>query len=103
MQAQLRITARGITLGAGWRERILRKAGWLEKFHGRITSCSVVVEIPHKHHRKGRLCDVRVDVQVPRGVVVVRQAADSLGAALERAFEAAKERLEEYHGDRALA
>jgi ribosomal subunit interface protein len=78
------------------RERVAR----LERFHDRIVRCHVVVDMPHRHHRKGRLYAVRVDVTTPtREIVatrdppldhshedfnvVVRDAFDSIARQLE--------------------
>ena len=40
-------------------------AAKLEEFFSRITSCRVVVEAPHRHHKSGELFHVRIDLGVP--------------------------------------
>ena len=37
----------------------------LERYHGRINSCRVVIEAPHRRHRKGKIYHVGVEVSVP--------------------------------------
>ena len=50
----------------------------LQQFHKRITSCSVVVEAPHRHSRKGEVHHVRIDISVPgREIVVGREPEEN--------------------------
>ena len=53
--------------------RIREKAQELEQFYPRITGCHVFVEGPGRHHRKGKGAHfrVRIEVTVPRDVLVV--------------------------------
>jgi ribosome-associated translation inhibitor RaiA len=79
---------------------IRERAARLERFHDRIVRCHVVVDMPHRHHKKGRLYTVRIDVTTPTGEfvatrdpsrdhshedfnVVVRDAFDALSRQLE--------------------
>lgn len=72
----------------------------LERFHGRITSCRVVVEQPHRSRESNPSWEVRIDLHVPpQHVLVVRQPSreapakgDAIGT-VYAAFEAAKSRL----------
>lgn len=79
------------------RERIDR----LEKFHDHITSCSVVVEAPHRHGRKGKIYHVRVDITVPgREIVAGRtseedHAHEDVLVAIRDSFDAAQRQLED--------
>jgi cold shock CspA family protein/ribosome-associated translation inhibitor RaiA len=84
-------------------ERLIEeKAAWLERFCDRITSCRVVVEAPHRRHRRGNGYQVRIDLAVPGAEIVVRRdpplclADRDLRAAIGQAFDAARRRLEEY-------
>ena len=96
MQSPVQIAARGIVLNPWWRDRILHKAEKLEEYCDRITHCRVVVEERHKHSHKGRLYGVRIDVEVPGGLIVVSREPDPfLNAAIERAFDAAERKLED--------
>lgn len=96
-QTPIQIAARGIALNDWWKDRIIRKAWKFEELYGRVTSCRVVVEAPHKHHHKGRQYQVRIDVCVPRGVIVTRECDPFLNAAIERAFDAADRALRDRH------
>jgi len=37
----------------------------IEEFYGRIMSCRVVVELPHKSHAQGKLFHVNIDMSLP--------------------------------------
>jgi ribosome-associated translation inhibitor RaiA len=41
----------------GW---IRAQAAKLDTFYRRIVCCRVVVEVPHEHHRRGNLYNVRI-------------------------------------------
>lgn len=41
------------------------EAGKLDKYFDRITSCRVMVEAAHRHHRRGDPCHVRIELGVP--------------------------------------
>jgi cold shock CspA family protein len=46
----------------------------LETFCKQIMGCRVAVEVPHSHHRKGRLYHIRIDLTVPGSEIVVKHA-----------------------------
>ena len=52
--------------------RIREEAQKLETFFPRMTSCRVVVDAPHRHHKWGVLYHVTIELGVPAGPVVVR-------------------------------
>jgi cold shock CspA family protein/ribosome-associated translation inhibitor RaiA len=54
----------------GWIQEEARK---LDEFHGKITSCRVVVELPNRRRKAGNLYHVRVDLTVPGGEMVVKR------------------------------
>jgi cold shock CspA family protein/ribosome-associated translation inhibitor RaiA len=84
-------------IDAAVRERLER----LERFYGRITSCTVMVEAPHRHGHKGRVYHVGVDLTAPIGRVVVRRepeedrAHEDVYVAIRDSFNAAERRLED--------
>ncbi|MBI2360945.1 MAG: HPF/RaiA family ribosome-associated protein [Deltaproteobacteria bacterium] len=53
---------------------IREKAAKLESFYDRIMGCRVTVEAPHRHHRKGKRYNVRIDITVPGGELVINRA-----------------------------
>ena len=54
----------------GW---IQEEANKLDEFHGKITGCRVVVELPSRRRKAGNLYHVRVDLTVPGGEMVVKR------------------------------
>src|SRR5687767_6398132 len=69
MQLPFQITFRGLASSESI-ERVSRdKARRLERLHGRITSCHVIIEAPTRHHRKGGTFRVNVKLTVPGGEV----------------------------------
>jgi len=37
----------------------------IEEYYGRIMSCRVVVELPHKSHAQGKLFHINIDMSLP--------------------------------------
>lgn len=97
MQIPLQITIRDIEHSDALETHIRSKAEKLEEFFKHITSCRVVVEVPHKHHQQGKQFNVRLDIGVPGSEIVVnRDHAEDVYVALRDAFGAAKRQLEDY-------
>jgi ribosomal subunit interface protein len=96
MQIPLQITLRNIAKSAAVESAIRKRAGKLDRFHRRIVSCRVVVEIPSRHSHQGKEFVVRLDIKVPGGEIVVNHDHHvDLYAALHDAFHAAQRRLED--------
>lgn len=76
-------------------------AAKLARFRDRIVGCRVVVEVPHRHHRKGQLYSVRIDISVPGEDIIVDHqgrkdhAHEDPYVAVRDAFDAARRRLED--------
>jgi len=100
MQVALQIGFHGLTHSDAIEARVREKAAWLENFHDRIMTCRVMVELPHRHHHKGKLYNVRVDVTVPGTELVVNRAPGDNPAhadvyvAIRDAFDAMRRQLE---------
>ena len=73
MQTPLQITIRDIEHSDALETHIRDKAKKLEEFFERITSCRVIVEMPHKHHHQGKQFKVRIDIGVPGSEIVVNR------------------------------
>jgi cold shock CspA family protein len=80
----VQITCRNFEPNAPLEALIREEADNLDRFYPRLTSCHVLVEVPHRHHARGNLYHVRVDLVLPGGEIVVKRQA-SLRAGLERA------------------
>jgi cold shock CspA family protein len=81
---------------------IREKADWLDRFTSDIMSCRVVVEPAGKHHQRGNLIEVRIDLTVPgEEIVVTREPSEhteyrDFQVALRDAFDTTRRKLEEY-------
>ena len=102
MQKPLELTFRHMDSSPAMTDAIRERVENLERFSDNIVGCSVVVEAPHKHHRKGNLFHLRIDVTVPGKEIVVKRSADENHAhedpyvALRDAFDAVRRQLEDY-------
>jgi cold shock CspA family protein/ribosome-associated translation inhibitor RaiA len=84
-------------------ERHVReKSAKLERFFDRITGCHVTIEAPHRHHHKGRLYGVRIDLTVPGREIAVTHTGpqdhrhEDVRVAVADAFRAAARLLEDH-------
>jgi len=102
MQIPLDVTFRHMEPSAALDAAIREHVQKLEKICGDIIGCHVVVEAPHKHHRKGNLFHFRIDVTVPGKEIVVKRSPDGRHAhedayvALRDAFNSMRRQLEDY-------
>jgi len=114
------ITFRNMEPSAEVEDWVLEEIAKLEGYYGRILGCRVAVEIPHRHHVKGKQYHVRIRLTVPKREIVVKweptlgKNARHLGVleltkkwevnprhkklrqAINDAFRAAGRRLEDY-------
>jgi len=102
MQEPLRIAFRNLESSPAVEEQIRKRVAELERLFDRITACSVVVELHHRHQRHGALYHIRIDLIVPGREIVVRreppkhQAHEDLPVAIHDAFDAARRQLQDY-------
>ncbi|MEK7483328.1 MAG: HPF/RaiA family ribosome-associated protein [Planctomycetota bacterium] len=74
----------------------------LEKFFEHITDCRVIVEVPHKHHQKGKLFAIKIIINVPGKEIVSSRSPDQhhahedINISIRDAFDAVKRQLEDY-------
>lgn len=97
MQRPLQITIRDIPESEAIDAHIREKVEKLEQYYPHIVGCHVVVEMPHKHRHQGKLYNIRIEIKVPGGDVVInRDLAEDIYVALRDAFDAANRGLEDY-------
>jgi len=97
MQLPLQITVRGVEVGDAAETLIRQYAEKLDRYHDRIMGIRVMVEVPQRQMGEPIVHNVHIDITVPGGEVVVkRQAHPELHTAIQRAFEAARRRLQDY-------
>lgn len=75
------------------------RVAWLESFYPEINRCRIVIEIPHRHRRRGRSVHVRIELSVPGDDVIVNRAPvlrdRDAYVAVHHAFDIARRRLED--------
>lgn len=102
MNQPLRLAFRGMAPSPTVEARVREQAAELNQFYDRITSCHVVVETPHRHHRQGRLYAVRIALTVPGQTLVIgrepaqQHAHEDVYVAIRDAFDAARRQLEDH-------
>jgi cold shock CspA family protein/ribosome-associated translation inhibitor RaiA len=106
MQLPLQITYRHMDPSPALDARIRQLASRLERFSPQIMHCHVTVEAPHRHHRQGKLFDVRIDLTVPGHEIAIQRgsvadhAHEDAFVALRDAFRAARRKLQDYERER---
>lgn len=101
MQIPAQITFRHMTPSVAVEADIRSWIDKLEEYSQRITSCRVVVESPHQHHRQGQLYRVRVALDVPGEPIIGGRSSDEhhshedVYVAIRDAFRGVRRRLEE--------
>jgi ribosomal subunit interface protein len=102
MKLPLQVTFRNMDHSESIEANVRERASKLDQFFEHIMCCRVVVEASHRHHHKGNLYHVRIDMTVPRGELVVsrdpgqHQAHEDPYVAVRDAFNAARRQLENY-------
>jgi ribosomal subunit interface protein len=106
MQRPLEIRFRQMASSPAIEARIREKAAELERFSERITGCRVTVEKEHRHHHKGNLFRVRIEIDAPGKELAVTHtgprdhAHEDVYVAIRDAFNAAVRRLEDHVRER---
>lgn len=102
MQIPVQVTFRNMDPSPAVEARVRERAERLERFYDRLTACRVVVECHHRHHNKGNLYHVRVDLTVPDAELVASREPDQHHAyedvyvAVRDAFDAVTRQLQDH-------
>ena len=105
MQIPLEVTFHNMDQSEAVEANVRERVAKLERYFDRIIGCRVVIEAPHRHNRKGKIYEVRVDVSVPGREIVVNRngpknhAHEDVFVAVRDAFNAAARQLED-HADK---
>jgi cold shock CspA family protein/ribosome-associated translation inhibitor RaiA len=94
MQLPVQITFRNMEPSEAVEARIREEVAKLERFHDRIMGCRVIVEMPRKHPHHGKVYEVRVDLTLPGGELVVRPTPSVHGTARQLDVERETKSLE---------
>ena len=102
MDAPLELSFRNMDPSEAVEAKVRERVDKLETFFGRINACRVVVEAPHRHHRKGKIYHVRIEIGVPGRTLIVdrdpgkHHAHEDVYVAIRDAFDAARRQLEDH-------
>ncbi|MBN9118654.1 MAG: HPF/RaiA family ribosome-associated protein [Planctomycetes bacterium] len=102
MKLPLQVTFHNTDPLPGVEEIVRDRAARLDRYCDRITSCRVVIDVPHKRHQKGNQYQVRLNITVPGDEIAVtrvapdHEPAKGLPDAIKDAFGAADRLIEEY-------
>lgn len=102
MDVPLELSFRNMDPSDAVETRVRERVDKLETFFGRINSCRVVVEAPHRSRRKGKIYHVRIEIGVPGRTLVVdrdpgkHHAHEDVYVAVRDAFDAARRQLEDH-------
>ncbi|WED42670.1 HPF/RaiA family ribosome-associated protein [Legionella cardiaca] len=102
MKLPIQVIFRNMDHSAAAEEKARTLAEKLERYFDKIMSCRVVIESPHRHHHKGKLYHVRIDLTVPDAELVVSREPsehhehEDVYVAIRDAFNAIKKQLMTY-------
>ncbi len=102
----VQVTFRNMDSSEAVEANVREKAEKLERFSDHLMSCRIVIEAPHRHHHRGKLYHVRIDLGVVGGELVVAHerpldhAHEDVYVAIRDAFNAATRRLEDFERKR---
>jgi ribosomal subunit interface protein len=93
----VKIVIRDMESSPALEDHIRKKAEKLTHYCKRINAIHVVVEVPQKHKRQGKLFRVRIDLHVPgKDLVANRTLDEDVYVAIRDAFAALLRQLESY-------
>lgn len=93
----VKIVIRDIENSPALEQHLRKKAQKLSHYYNRIQDIHIVVEMPQKHKRNGKLFNVRIDLAVPgKELVVNRKLDEDVYVAVRDAFDALLRQLETY-------
>ena len=118
MELPVQITFRNLAHSEEVESFVREKATRLDSFYDRITSCRVMVELPHQRHRSSNLHHIRIELTVLGGELAISRKGTlqtaqnqavrvskaekahtsdkNLYVAIRVAFEAARRQLQDY-------
>jgi len=72
MTLPVQITYRNLQPSPAVTARVHSEVAKLDRYFSRITSCRVMIEAPHRHHKWGELFHIRLELGVPGAELVVK-------------------------------
>ncbi|OOG22975.1 30S ribosomal protein S30 [Thioalkalivibrio denitrificans] len=95
------LTFRNMDPSPAVEERVRTQIDKLGQFHDHIMACRVAIESSHRHHHKGNLYHVRIDLTIPDHELVVSRepsghhAHEDVYVAIRDAFDAMRRQLQD--------
>lgn len=83
-------------------DKIRKEGKKLMRYYDHVISCRVAIELHHRHHHKGKLYHVRIDLTVPNAELVANReppqdhTLEDVYVAIRDAFAAIKRQLQDY-------
>jgi len=102
MQVPVQVTFRHMPKSDQVEAECWKEAAKLDRYFDRIMGCRIVIDEPHRHHAIGNLFQVRIDVTVPGGELVITREppqhheSEDFHVALREAFDSMRRRLEDH-------
>lgn len=97
MKIPLRITSRNFDLTDAIEDAIHDEAEEIDRLYDKIVRCEVVLEVPHQRQKKGGIYNVRINLTVPGGqIIVTKELHEDLYVSINRAFDRASRQLKEF-------
>jgi len=96
------ITFRGLESTPAIEGKVHERVERFDRYYQRIMGCRVMIESRHRHHHKGKLYHVRIELTVPGDQLVVSRepnhnhAHEDAYAAIRDAFDAMERQLESF-------
>lgn len=95
------ITFHGLRPTEALKQEVRDRIAWLEQFYSPLIGCRVRLQVPHRHHSRGRHMHVTIEMTIPRHppvVVTYEPSLEGARVAIREAFDAARRRLQDLDG-----
>ena len=104
MPTNVQITLRDLPSSEALETHIRDKFDKLFSMYPQVISTHIVIELPHRHHQQGKDFNVRVDLDVPGGEIIVNQSHyQDPYVAFHHAFDSMRYKLEDFFSRRSQA
>ena len=106
MQVPIELSFHGCDHSDALETEIQDRVAKIEEYYGRIVSCRVVVELPHKHHNQGKRFHINIDMSLPGAGHMVHNdhgqnpAHEDVHVAVRDAFNAIEHQVRKVVGKR---
>lgn len=102
MKLPINVVFRNMERAEAAEEKAIHLAQKLERYYQGIMRCDIVIEAEHRHHYKGNLYHIRIDLTLPGSELVVSKshgdehAHEDVYVAIRDAFNAMKRQLQSH-------